>query len=48
MPHIKRGVHNPAKYIKPTQEGICPYCHNHTKSLSNHIHDNHKGEKLKR
>lgn len=33
------------KIIPPTTEGKCPYCHEHVKSLENHIHDKHKHEK---
>ena len=46
MPHVERGMRNPAKYLEPTIEGKCPYCHKHVKSLSNHIHAKHKGERL--
>ncbi|MDP3765516.1 MAG: hypothetical protein Q8R04_03305 [Nanoarchaeota archaeon] len=45
MPHIKRGWHNPSKYIELTTEGKCPFCHKHVKSLKNHTHDKHKLEK---
>ena len=46
MVKMKRGWHNPAKVVKQTTEGKCPYCNNHVKSLENHIHDKHKREKL--
>lgn len=43
-----KGWHTIPKYIKPTTEGSCPYCHKHVKALEAHIHDVHKGEKLPR
>ena len=42
----KREWHNPPKYVEPTTEGKCPYCHRHVQSLEAHINDKHKGEKL--
>ena len=45
MVESKRDWRNPPKYIKPTTEGHCPYCHKAVKSLEHHIHDKHKGEK---
>ena len=46
MVKSKRGWNNPPKYVEPTTEGHCPYCHKQVKSLEHHIHDKHKGEKL--
>ncbi|MBI2658080.1 hypothetical protein HYX08_05300 [Candidatus Woesearchaeota archaeon] len=45
MPHIKRGWHNPSKYIEQNVEGKCPYCSKRVKSLKNHIKGKHKLEK---
>lgn len=34
------------KYVEPTTEGNCPYCHKPVKSVEKHIRDRHRGEKL--
>ncbi|MBI2147577.1 hypothetical protein HYU19_03800 [Candidatus Woesearchaeota archaeon] len=39
-----RGWHNIPKYMKPTTEGSCSYCHKHVKALEKHLHDKHKAE----
>ena len=46
MVKSKRGWHNPAKYVEPTTEGRCPYCHKTVKSVEHHIKSKHKGKKL--
>jgi len=46
MVKVKRGWHNPSKYIEPPADGKCPYCHKHVKSLKSHVHDKHRAEKL--
>ena len=46
MVKAKRGWRNPARFIEPTTEGRCPYCHKQVRSLEHHIHDKHKREKL--
>ena len=46
MSKIKRGWHNPIKYMAQKTEGKCPYCNKHVKSLEGHVHDKHKREKL--
>ena len=46
MAKAKRGWRNPPKYIEKPEEGKCPYCNKHIKSLKDHIHDKHKLEKL--
>ena len=44
----KIGWRNQPKYIKPTTEGSCPYCHKHVKALEAHVKVKHKREKLPR
>ncbi len=46
MVKAKHGWHNPAKQIEAPEEGKCSYCNKHVKSLKEHMHDKHKGEKL--
>lgn len=45
MVKTKKQLHHLPKFIKPTTIGHCPYCHKPVKSLEDHIHDKHKGEK---
>ena len=45
MPHVKRGWHNPSKYLEAPKEGKCPYCSKRVKSLNEHLHDKHRLEK---
>lgn len=44
----KKGWHTQPKYIRPTTEGSCPYCHKHVKALEAHILTMHKGDRLPR
>ncbi|MBI1970325.1 hypothetical protein HYS47_01115 [Candidatus Woesearchaeota archaeon] len=37
--------HEQPKYVKPTTEGKCKFCHKHVKALEQHMHDKHKGKK---
>jgi len=46
MAKVKRGWRNPPKQIEKHEEGKCPYCRKHVKSLESHMHDKHKSEKL--
>ncbi len=46
MVKVKRGWHNPSKYIEAPKEGKCPHCNKHVKSLKSHVHDKHRAEKL--
>ncbi len=46
MVKVKRGWHNPSKYIYAPEEGKCQYCNKHVKSLKDHVHDKHRTEKL--
>ena len=46
MSRTRKEMNKLPRYVKPTTEGKCPYCHNQVKSLENHIHDEHKGKKI--
>ncbi|MEK6892341.1 MAG: hypothetical protein AABX25_04095 [Nanoarchaeota archaeon] len=46
MAKAKRGWHNPAKCLEAPEEGRCPHCNKHVKSLKDHVHDKHKLEKI--
>ena len=35
MGKVKRGWHNPSKYLEAPKEGKCPYCNKRVKSLKN-------------
>lgn len=34
------------RYVKPTEAGKCPHCHKNVKAVEQHVHDQHKGEKI--
>ena len=46
MVKTRKQIGKNSKYIKPTTVGKCPYCKKNVKALKQHIHDEHKGEKL--
>ena len=46
MGHHKKQEGKRARDDIPTGKGKCPLCHKHVQTLKDHIHDQHKGEKL--